>query len=85
MQIFTQKGLQEKWGTPPKVEFESKLSASRNNHEYNEWTTGKRPHKYREFANIMPRRRLSLAAANLFSKSASPTAFAAARNWKVEG
>lgn len=30
----------------------------------------------------MPLRRLSLAAANFFSKSASPTAFAAARNWK---
>ena len=31
-------------------------------------------YKYREFANIIPRRRLSLAAANLFSKLASPTA-----------
>jgi hypothetical protein len=38
-------------------------------------------HRYRELANIIPRRRLSLAAANLFSKSTSPTAWAAARNW----
>ena len=41
-------------------------------------------YKYREFANIIPRRRLSLAAANLFSKLASPTAWAAVRNWKKE-
>ena len=41
-------------------------------------------YKYREFANIIPRRRLSLAAANLFSKLASPTAWAALRNWKKE-
>ncbi len=41
-------------------------------------------YKYREFANIIPRRRLSLPAANLFSKLTSPTAWAAARNWKKE-
>lgn len=40
-----------------------------------------RSYKYREFANIIPRRRLSLAAANLFSKPTSATALAAARNW----
>jgi len=67
-------------GTPPKVEFDGKLSASRDIPMNR--TKGKPRHKYREFANIMPRRRLSLAAANFFSKSASPTAFAAARNWK---
>ena len=40
----------------------------------------KTSYRYREFANIIPRRRLSLATANLFSKLASPTALAAARN-----
>jgi len=44
----------------------------------------KTSHRYRELANIIPRRRLSLAAANFFSKSASPTALAAARNWKED-
>lgn len=42
------------------------------------------PHKYRELANMIPRLRLSLPAANLFSKSASPTALAAARNQKCQ-
>ena len=48
---------------------------------YNCWSST--DHRYNELANMIPRRKLSLANPNFFSRFTSPTASAAAFSWQT--